>query len=147
MNDPLTAVFHNDDGLRFAKILPITTAAADTPTLSASELLAMMRKAMAAMGPPGVLAERVDMGKNALAELRRLAPSAPAPADPLGLNGVRILLSDTLDDDQWIAYDHHGIPLAVGRAGAVKILAAAPPSPSPSPAPRAAEPPEHSPPS
>lgn len=124
---PLTAVFHNDAGqLFFSKIQPFkftdqTHTVSEIPPPSAAELLAMLQKMTAE--PPGELAERIDMGKDALAELRRQIPVAPSslPVPPV-FCGIRIELSATLDDDQWVAYDRHGVPLAVGRIDSIKTL-------------------------
>ena len=102
-----------------------TTGTIGGPDRSA-DLLAKMTKMIRDMNkntPPGNVAERIDMGKDALAELRRQTPTVQAsPDDSFALGGIRIFLAPLLDDDQWIAYDRHGIPLAFGRTSSVKIL-------------------------
>lgn len=140
-DQPLTAIFHNNEELRFAKVQPLdwsTTAAInEIPPPSKEKLLERMTKMIREMPPPGELAERIDMGKDALAELHRQTLIAPTsvPGPPV-FSGIRVVLSTTLDDDQWVAYDRHGNVLAQGRIPLVTFpipdpWAAARPSPTP----------------
>ena len=127
----LVVLSHNPGKLCFSKMMPLnwtetTVTVSEIPPPSGAELIAKMQKAMADMNRharPGNVAERIDMGKGALAELRRQTPTVQAsPDDSFALGGIRIFLAPLLDDDQWIAYDRHGVPLALGRISTVKIL-------------------------
>lgn len=78
--------------------------------------------------------DKVAMGQEALAELRRMTSPhtvAMKPGDPMGLGAIQIVASEVLDPDQWIAYDRAGKIVAMGRVNSVRLVVAASPFPSP----------------